>query len=350
VRYTTKDNFQVKGHAVSYGTDSPFFQILGSEDCAVKEAMDRAGHQWMGVSKCTPFACGNLDPSVIVDGRVAGGSSSGSAHDVATAVAEVGIGSDVGGSCRTPALRARLVGYKGSSGEVDRRGMYKACSDMESVGWLCRDVATSAQVWRVLATPQRKGWSSVRHVQEVQGPMCHISGAWYAGYLPQFYANAATFNGLFHKTPTKHFVRVYARDKALVPPGRDTLPLLVKGRLVAGCALSMECDPSLEESRVEYLRRLQGAYPPTQLLITPGSPGSTFEPDSFDDRWLLLANMLDRPAMVLPLGERGLQLIGPRGSGQALHRAASEIMTVSRQGGHPLEHPAIQQICQKYLT
>ena len=94
-------------------------------------AMGASGvNEWFG----TP--CNPLDPDLIP-----GGSSSGSAVAVATGEAEVGIGSDTGGSVRVPAACCGIVGLKTTHGRVPLEGVLPLAESLDTVGPLGRDVA-----------------------------------------------------------------------------------------------------------------------------------------------------------------------------------------------------------------
>ena len=73
--------------------------------------------------------------------RVPGGSSSGSAVAVATGEADVGFGTDTGGSNRIPAACCGVTGLKTAWGRVPVKGVYPLAPSMDAVGPIGRDVA-----------------------------------------------------------------------------------------------------------------------------------------------------------------------------------------------------------------
>ena len=87
-------------------------------------------NEWFGTPR------NPLDPDLIP-----GGSSSGSAVAVATGEAEVGIGSDTGGSVRVPAACCGVVGLKTTHGRVPLDGVLPLAESLDTVGPLGRDVA-----------------------------------------------------------------------------------------------------------------------------------------------------------------------------------------------------------------
>ncbi|MBS1892986.1 MAG: amidase [Actinobacteria bacterium] len=94
-------------------------------------AMGASGvNEWFGTPR------NPLDPELIP-----GGSSSGSAVAVAAGEAEVGIGSDTGGSVRVPAACCGIVGLKTTHGRVPTGGVLPLAESLDTVGPLGRDVA-----------------------------------------------------------------------------------------------------------------------------------------------------------------------------------------------------------------
>jgi len=74
-------------------------------------------------------------------GRVAGGSSGGSAAVVRAGEADVALGTDTGGSVRLPAAYCGVVGFKPSYGLLSRFGVVPYAHSLDTVGLLARDVA-----------------------------------------------------------------------------------------------------------------------------------------------------------------------------------------------------------------
>ena len=76
-----------------------------------------------------------LDPT-----RVPGGSSSGSAVAVGADEADVGLGTDTGGSVRIPAACCGIVGLKTTSGRVPLDGVWPLSGTLDTIGPLARTV------------------------------------------------------------------------------------------------------------------------------------------------------------------------------------------------------------------
>jgi aspartyl-tRNA(Asn)/glutamyl-tRNA(Gln) amidotransferase subunit A len=84
-------------------------------------------------------------------GRMAGGSSAGSAAAVAAGIVPLAVGTDTGGSVRIPAALCGVVGIRPSTGRVPLDGVFPLSWSLDAVGVLAADVAGTAAGWRVLS-------------------------------------------------------------------------------------------------------------------------------------------------------------------------------------------------------
>lgn len=82
--------------------------------------------------------------------RIPGGSSSGSAVAVAGGFADVGLGTDTGGSVRVPASYNGLFGLRPTHGIIPMDNMVPLAPSFDTVGWLTRDIETLSSVADVL--------------------------------------------------------------------------------------------------------------------------------------------------------------------------------------------------------
>ncbi|GAB6070621.1 amidase family protein [Thiomicrorhabdus hydrogeniphila] len=91
--------------------------------------------------------------------RLPGGSSSGSAVAVTSGVADIGLGTDTGGSIRVPASYNGLFGLRPTHGVIPMDNMVALAPSFDTVGWLTRDVQTLALVAETLL-PKAKSLST----------------------------------------------------------------------------------------------------------------------------------------------------------------------------------------------
>ncbi len=83
--------------------------------------------------------------------KVPGGSSGGSAAAVSALEAAFALGSDTGGSVRSPASFCCIVGLKPTYGAVSRYGLVSYANSLEQIGPFARDVRSCALLTSVIA-------------------------------------------------------------------------------------------------------------------------------------------------------------------------------------------------------
>lgn len=88
--------------------------------------------------------------------RLPGGSSSGSAIAVVRGEADIGLGTDTGGSIRVPSSYNGLYGLRPTHGAVSLEGCVPLAPMFDTAGWMCRDGATLARVGEVLLPSGRE--------------------------------------------------------------------------------------------------------------------------------------------------------------------------------------------------
>ncbi|KAI9095539.1 A subunit of glutamyl-tRNA amidotransferase [Phlyctochytrium arcticum] len=106
-----------------------------------------------------------------------GGSSGGAAVAVASEMCFAALGSDTGGSIRTPAAYTGTVGFKPSYGRLSRLGLVAYASSLDTVGVLARTVGDVAAVYDVVAGHDEMDMTSAPDnlfASPPQGPLSSI--------------------------------------------------------------------------------------------------------------------------------------------------------------------------------
>lgn len=107
--------------------------------------------------------------------HITGGSSSGSAAAVAAGMVRCAVGTDTGGSIRSPAAYCGVVGLKPTKGAVPLTGVFPLSEDLDHVGPLAATVADAALM------AQAMGVHAAAHLgQQVQGMTIGYARDWFA--------------------------------------------------------------------------------------------------------------------------------------------------------------------------
>jgi Asp-tRNA(Asn)/Glu-tRNA(Gln) amidotransferase A subunit family amidase len=154
-----KDLFAVAGERIGAGVPAWLAeQAPEAESAPAVSALLGAGAHVVGMARTDEFAYSlagtnvhyGTPPNPAAPGGISGGSSSGPASAVALRHVPIGLGTDTGGSVRVPASYQGLVGLRTSHGAIPTTGVLPLAPSFDTVGWLTRDVATSAAVAAVL--------------------------------------------------------------------------------------------------------------------------------------------------------------------------------------------------------
>lgn len=144
IPFSAKDLFDIAGQVTTAGSKVLADAPAASSTAIVIQRLEAAGMINLGRTNMTEFAYSGLGlnphygtPKSIWDrktGRCPGGSSSGSAVSVADNIVTATVGTDTGGSCRTPAAFNNIVGYKPSCGRMPSEGVYPLSVKLDAPG------------------------------------------------------------------------------------------------------------------------------------------------------------------------------------------------------------------------
>jgi aspartyl-tRNA(Asn)/glutamyl-tRNA(Gln) amidotransferase subunit A len=163
-----KDLFDVSGEPTWAGSavlrDAP----VAASDAAAVFRLRQAGAVIIGKTNMTEFAYSGvgLNPHFGTPAnpytrasvrRIPGGSSSGAAVAVADGMADLGLGTDTGGSVRIPAALCGLVGWKPTARRISRQGVWPLSPSLDSVGVIAKEVRTCIHADSVLTGTAPQG-------------------------------------------------------------------------------------------------------------------------------------------------------------------------------------------------
>ncbi|HEY8317860.1 MAG TPA: amidase family protein [Amnibacterium sp.] len=156
LRVAVKDLFALAGHPIGAGVPA-YLEAARPEPrtaTAVTALLD-AGADVAGIARTDEFAYSiaganphyGTPPNAAAPGTLPGGSSNGPASAVGLRQADIGLGTDTGGSIRVPASYQGLWGLRTTHGRVPRDGLLPLAPSFDTVGWLTRDAATLQAAW-----------------------------------------------------------------------------------------------------------------------------------------------------------------------------------------------------------
>lgn len=155
--FAAKDLFDIRGWPTGAGRPDWGERAAAQHDAFAVEALLRAGATLVGKTHTDELAYSlmginhyygaPINPAA--PDRAPGGSSSGSASVTAAGLADIGLGSDTGGSVRLPASFCGLYGMRPTHGAIAIDGVTPLAPSYDTVGWFARDADTFAAVGAV---------------------------------------------------------------------------------------------------------------------------------------------------------------------------------------------------------
>ena len=355
IRLAVKDLFDTAGLETTYGSAIFAGHVPRATATAVR-LLEEAGYASVGKANLHEFAYGTTSenphfgdvPNPRHPGRVAGGSSGGSAAAVAAGLADAALGTDSAGSIRIPAACCGVVGHKPTHGLVPLDGCWPLAASFDTAGPIAGDVAACERMLAVLAPPFEP--RSLQSLEELE-----VGVAWTELADPSVRERVEAAVARFPRrravelplVPDETYA-VFMREAADVHRelfaeraesyGEDVRLKLEK------CFAVRDADVSrAERLRGEYREQAAAALAGLDLVLTPTLPivppplGRGAGPGDLDVRADLIRftypfSALGWPALALPCGETGtglpvsLQIAGPTGA-DALVLAAGKLLS-----------------------
>jgi aspartyl-tRNA(Asn)/glutamyl-tRNA(Gln) amidotransferase subunit A len=153
-----KDLFDTAGLETTYGS-ALFAGHVPTTTATAVSSLEQAGYAVAGKTNLHEFAYGTTSenphfgdvPNPAAPGRVAGGSSGGSAAALAAGEADAALGTDSAGSIRIPAACCGVVGHKPTHGLVPLDGCWPLAASFDTAGPMARDVEACQRMLELLA-------------------------------------------------------------------------------------------------------------------------------------------------------------------------------------------------------
>jgi aspartyl-tRNA(Asn)/glutamyl-tRNA(Gln) amidotransferase subunit A len=317
--------------------DAPVIARLRRAGCVIVGKANL--HEWaLGVTSENPHYGTVRNPRA--PGRMAGGSSGGSAAAVAAGLCDWAIGSDTGGSIRIPASFCGVVGFKPTVGSVEMEGVLPLSRTLDTLGPMAADVRTAARALSAMSDlgdllPARPrgldqlrvavagGWADDL-APEIARAWERVSAGLPAIDLPdRTWMGAAGLTILLAEAGTLHRRWV---ERSPERYGADVLALLRQGLEVGRHDYSMAL---LEQSRirVETEAAMEGwdAVLAPVSRVPPPATGETYERGDLTG-WTRPFNTTGQPVMTLPAPVDGLpvgiQVVGHFGDEATLVEVA----------------------------
>ena len=365
-RLAVKDLFDTEGVRTTYGSAVFADHVPGRTAAAVRRLEN---HGWVveGKANLHEFAYGITSqnayfgdvPNPLFPDRVAGGSSGGSAAALVVDEADLGLGTDTGGSIRIPAACCEVVGFKPSFGLVPIGGCFALAPTFDHVGPLARDVAGCAEAMRQLAGVEPRalerlgdvsaGVAWLEHAEpDVQGLVARA-----ADLFPRLVAVDLRLPDGIHPAFQREIAEVH-RD--LFPRHREAYG--PNARFKIGLALEVSDDEAAvaKAARVRYRERFMQTLESVDVVIAPTLPivPPPADVDELDvrDRMTQLTfplNVVGAPALALPCGRTpeglpaSVQVFARPGDDDLVLAVGALLESVLGHTPAPREEPATKQ-------
>jgi aspartyl-tRNA(Asn)/glutamyl-tRNA(Gln) amidotransferase subunit A len=158
IRLAVKDLFDTGGLETTYGSGI-FAGHVPERTASAVVRLEDAGYVNVGKANLHEFAYGTTSenphfgdvPNPRFPGRVAGGSSGGSAAALTAGLADAALGTDSAGSIRIPAACCGVVGHKPTHGLVPLDGCWPLAASFDTGGPLALDVEGCERMLAALA-------------------------------------------------------------------------------------------------------------------------------------------------------------------------------------------------------
>lgn len=333
-----KDLLDTAGLATTYGS-ALFADHVPAASAEAVQRLEADGFAVAGKTNLHEFAYGissqnahyGTVPNPVAPGRLAGGSSGGSAAAIAAGDVELALGSDSAGSIRIPAAWCGIVGFKPTHGLVSVEGCFPLAPSFDVVGPMASSVEGCERLLRALVPGFEP--AELESLEELE-----VGVAWLAHADPLVRERVAEAAALLPRrreldiplAPANRadFMREVADvHRALFRGNEELYGDNVRGKIERCLRVGDAEAAAAARERARYRERFAEVVSGLDLLLTPTVPfvAPPAEVDELEIRadgtsLTYPASALGWPALALPCGpaEDGLpasvQLMAPAGA------------------------------------
>jgi len=265
--------------------------------------------------------------------RLTGGSSSGAAASVQEGSALAGIGTDTGGSIRTPAALCGLAGYRASHGLANRLGLWKGgvhlAQSFDTLGWLYKNLSDGPLLAEALfGLEQISALAKEVRIGVVNSAFLHDCDAdvleMFAGcraQMAQAGAQLGEFDAMYWNNAPETFVAIQASESAAIHAGNFAeFELAIRERLEWGASLSAAEIERMREQHEAFRARMDQLFTQFDFVMLPCAPMSALLAGADNSsirtrilRYTAAGSMGGNPIVTLPGRSGGVQLMAARG-------------------------------------
>ena len=278
-----KDLLDTAGLTTTYGS-ALFADHVPAVSADSVRLLEEAGYAVAGKTNLHEFAYGissqnahyGTVPNPVEPGRLAGGSSGGSAAAIAAGDVELALGSDSAGSIRIPAAWCGNVGFKPTHGLVSVEGCFPLAASYDVVGPMASSVEGCERMLRVLAPDFEP--VQLESLEELE-----VGVAWLDQAEPLVRGRLGEAVALLPRrrelelplapADRADFMREVADVHRVLFPGNEELyGENVRSKVERCLQVRDEEAAAAERERADYCERVAEAVGELDLLVTPTVP------------------------------------------------------------------------------